>query len=180
MGNPTRRRWIKLYPLECIDGSIRYQLTPSERGVWYDLLNFSAVCSNDGTISDRDGRPYPLSFIASRLNITITLLKSTLDKSIEEGRLTMTLDGVISITNWTRYQSEYDRQKPYRQRSIHERNQQRLKEHPNEALSSSGYRDIPLEEREDDFELSRGKTSLEVHEEAMLRANPHLTNDLPE
>lgn len=110
----ARRKWIKLYPMECLNGSIRYQLTSEQRGTWYDLLNFSAICTNHGVISDRDGRPYPHDFIANRLNIPIELLESTLKNCLEEGRVTENETG-IHITNWKLYQSEYDRQKPYRQ-----------------------------------------------------------------
>lgn len=108
-----RRPWIKLYPIDCLDGSIRYQLEPDERGVWYDLLNFSAICAQPGTIADKDGRPYPHSFIANRLNISQELLDATLEKCIDEGRV-KNKDGVILIVNWGAYQSEYQRQKPYR------------------------------------------------------------------
>lgn len=109
-----RRRWIKLYPVECLEGSIRYQLEPDERGVWYDLLNFAAVCSVSGVISDRDGRPYPHSFIANRLNIADELLERTLAKCFDEKR--MMEDGAgIHLNNWAYYQSEYDRVKGYQQ-----------------------------------------------------------------
>ncbi len=110
-----RRTWIKLYPIDCLEGSIRYQLEADERGVWYDLLNLSAICSTPGTISDKDNRPYPHSFIANRLNIEIELLDRTLTKCEEEGRISENDTG-IHITNWTAYQSEYERQKPYRER----------------------------------------------------------------
>jgi len=108
-----RRTWIKLYPIDCLDGSIRYQLEPAERGVWYDLLNFSAICATPGTISDKDSRPYPHSFIANRLNVLLELLETTLAKCIEEGRIIENGTG-IHIVNWDAYQSEYQRQKPYR------------------------------------------------------------------
>ena len=111
----SRRKWIKLYPVECLDGSIRYQLEPDERGVWYDLLNFSAICTNAGTISDRDGRPFPHSFIANRLNISLELLDRTINKCKEEGRLDEDENG-IHIINWRYYQSEYERQKFYQRR----------------------------------------------------------------
>lgn len=111
-----RRLWIKLYPVDCLDGSIRYQLEPDERGVWYDLLNFSAICAIPGTIADKDGRPYPHSFIANRLNISLELLELTLRKCKEEGRIREEDGGVIEITNWHAYQSEYQRQKPYREK----------------------------------------------------------------
>ena len=109
-----RRLWIKLYPVDCLDGSIRYQLEPDERGVWYDLLNFSAICAVPGTIADKDGRPYPHSFIANRLNIGLELLELALRKCKEEGRVQEEDGGIIVITNWHAYQSEYQRQKPYR------------------------------------------------------------------
>jgi len=112
----TKRRWFKLYPNECINGSIRWQLSPAERGVWYDLLAFSALCSNTGIIADRDNKALPHSFLANRLNIDLELLETTLTKCIEEKRITEDDDG-IHITNWERYQSEYDRQKPYRQKA---------------------------------------------------------------
>ena len=111
----SKRRWFKLYSNECINGSIRWQLSPAERSVWYDLLAFSAITSNIGLIADRDGKPLPHSFIANRLNIPVPLLESALKKCIEEGRIAEDETG-IQIVNWSRYQSEYDRQKPYRQK----------------------------------------------------------------
>ncbi|KKK66363.1 hypothetical protein LCGC14_2964850 [marine sediment metagenome] len=104
-----------MYPIDCLDGSIRYQLEPDERGVWYDLLNYSAICAQPGTIADKDGRPYPHSFIANRLNISQELLDATLKKCTDEGRIKDD-NGVIVIANWGAYQSEYQRQKPYREK----------------------------------------------------------------
>ena len=115
MRGQGKRTWIKLYPVPCIEGSIRWQLGPHERGVWYDLLLFSALCSEPGTIADGDGRPYPRSFIANRLNITVELLDETLAKCITEGRIKENAGGLV-ITNWAAYQSEYQRQKPYREK----------------------------------------------------------------
>ena len=114
MRTAGRRPWIKLYPIDCLQGSIRYQLESDERGVWYDLLNFAAICAKPGMISDKDGRPYPHAFIANRLNIEIELLERTLKKCTEEGRIHENDNGV-HVTNWKDYQSEYERQKPYRE-----------------------------------------------------------------
>ncbi len=110
-----KRTWIKIYPLQCLEGSIRYQLEADERGVWYDLLNFAALCSTPGVISDSDNHPYPHSFIANRLNITGELLERTIQKCKKETRLSENDTG-IHITNWEAYQSEYQRQKPYREK----------------------------------------------------------------
>ena len=110
-----KKTWIKIYPVECLEGSIRYQLEADERGVWYDLLNFAALCVQPGVISDNDSRPYPHSFIANRLNVPLDLLERTIDKCKDEGRLSENDNG-IHMTNWKFYQSEYQRQKPYRDR----------------------------------------------------------------
>lgn len=113
---PPQRRWIKLWVTECLEGSIRYQLRPDERSVWYDLILFAALGTPPGHICDRDQRPLPHSFVASRLNITEVLLESTLDDCKAEGRISEDEKG-IHIVHWDRYQSEYDRQKPYRLKS---------------------------------------------------------------
>ncbi len=110
---PGQRRWIKLWVSECLNGSIRYQLQPDERSVWYDLLLFSALGNPPGHICDRDSRPFPRSFIASRLNITEALLESTLDACKSEGRISEDENG-LHVIHWEQYQSEYERQKPYR------------------------------------------------------------------
>jgi len=109
-----KRAWVKMYPQDCLFGSINFQLEPAERCVWYELIYFSALCATPGTISDKDNRPYPHTYIANRLNVPAELLESTLEKCIEEGRIKDNLTG-LHIVNWKAYQSEYDRQKPYRQ-----------------------------------------------------------------
>ena len=114
-----RRTWIKLYPIDCLEGSIRYQLEADERGVWYDLLNLAAICATPGNVSDKDNRPYPHTFIANRLNIPLELLERTIDKCQTEGRISENDTG-IHITNWAAYQSEYERQKPYREKKKQE------------------------------------------------------------
>ena len=52
---------------------------------------------------------------ANQLRISKTLLRTTLKKCQDEGRLTVGEFG-IRITNWEHYQSEYDRQKAWRQK----------------------------------------------------------------
>lgn len=117
MADIKRRKWIKIYPVECINGSIRYQLEPDERSVWYDLLNFAAICNNDGIIADRDKRSFPISFVANRLNISQELLERSLEKFKTEGRVSIDDHG-IHIAKWSTYQSEYSRLKKYRKKVV--------------------------------------------------------------
>jgi hypothetical protein len=63
-------------------------------------------------------KPWPHDHIARELNTTLALLESTLTKCKSEGRITEDGQG-IKIINWTKYQSEYERQKPYRKKDSH-------------------------------------------------------------
>lgn len=113
MRGEYRRPWLKLWAIECLEGSIRWQLTAEERGTWYDLLILARLTGHDGRICDRDKHSLPHDFLANRLNITLELLERTIAKCKSEGRLSEGEEGIV-ITNWTQYQSEYERQKKYR------------------------------------------------------------------
>lgn len=110
-----KRTWVKLFCYERLHGSVSYQLEPEERSVWDELLCLAGLCGLDGLIADRDSRPYPHSFIAHELHISEELLERTLTKCKDEGRITENEKG-IHLTNWVAYQSEYQRQKPYRKK----------------------------------------------------------------
>jgi hypothetical protein len=107
------RTWIKLYPQGMLHGSITYQLSEPEQAVWVKLLCFAGEINRDGQISDNDGRPFPLEFIAHEIHTTVERLESTIKRCKEEGRILDDGHGLY-IANWKIYQSEYNRQKPYR------------------------------------------------------------------
>lgn len=110
----TRRNWIKLYCDGMLHGSVTYQLTDAEQSVWVKLLCLAGLVNRDGQISDNDGRPFPHSFIAHEIHAGLELLEATLKKCIDEGRVSENSTGIF-ITNWASYQSEYVRQKAYRE-----------------------------------------------------------------
>jgi len=99
---------------ECLEGTIRFDFTPAARGVWYDLILLAGRCRVPGVISANETSPYPHSYIAGLLNIDLELLEETLEKCKASGRIEETEQG-IKLINWEHYQSEYERQKPYRQ-----------------------------------------------------------------
>lgn len=115
MRGATRRAWIKLYITGMLHGSVRWELDPAERATWVDMLLLAGECGKGGLICDNDGLPLPLQYIASHFNIPLKLLEKTLGKCIEQQRISRT-DGVIRINNWATYQSEYERQRPSRQK----------------------------------------------------------------
>lgn len=113
----NRRSWVKLWVTGWLHGSIRWQLNAAERATWADLICLAGECNHNGMICDNDGREYPISYIANQLNIDIALLGSTIAKCKAEGRIEDRKDGVIVIANWGAYQSEYSRQKKYREKA---------------------------------------------------------------
>jgi len=113
-GEKMTRRWIKLYCYERLHGSVNFQLTEAEQSIWDKLLCLAGLCSKEGIISDNSERAYPHSWMIHELHTTEKLFESTLKKCFEEGRLSEDEQG-LHITNWNRYQSEYDRQKKYKQ-----------------------------------------------------------------
>ena len=116
MGNPTRRTWVKVFVTGWLHGSIRWQMTSEERGVWVDIIALAGEIGQDGKICDNDGRSLPRAFIANQLNIKQVLLDRVIAKCGHEGRIAGFNPGeTLQLTNWSRYQSEYDRQKKYRQ-----------------------------------------------------------------
>ena len=112
----TRRTWVKFFITGWLHGSIRWQLEADERSVCADLICMAGECGQGGLIADNDGRPLPRSFIANRLNIPEELLERTVAKCKHEGRLVDSDDDTLKITNWVANQSEYERQKPSRER----------------------------------------------------------------
>ena len=63
------RRWIKMWVQESLIGTVRFDFTPAERGVWYDLLLLAGNCRMEGVIAAGPGRPYPHGWIAGTLNV---------------------------------------------------------------------------------------------------------------
>jgi len=113
MANKWRRTWVKIWVNECLTGTIRFNLSPEERSVWYDLIIFGGQCRQPGVLASNEGFPLPHSYIAGVLNIPQELLDNSLEKFKLSDRITEDEDG-IRIVNWEKYQSEYGRQKKYR------------------------------------------------------------------
>ena len=116
MAKGWRRSWVKFWVNECLDGSIREELTSAERGVWYDLIIYSARCRAPGVISANETQPISRYRLAGILNITEELLNTTIQKCVDSKRLVIDKAGLIRISNWVKYQSESDRVRSYQKR----------------------------------------------------------------
>jgi len=114
---PKHRDWIKLWIKEALLGTIREDLTPEERSVWYDFLLLAGNCRIHGTISANENTPLPVKRISGILNTPEALIRKCITKFKGSQRIRVDKDGVIHILNWGKYQySDYDRQKQYRQK----------------------------------------------------------------
>jgi len=119
-----KRKWIKLWIDECLTGTVREDLSPEERSVWYDILLFAGRNRPAGHISANKTTPISRKRLAAILNIPLGLLNRSIKKFEESERISINSKGIIRITNWDKYQfTDYDRQKPYRQKSRAEKAQ---------------------------------------------------------
>ena len=149
--------WFKIDTDGWLQGSIRIDLTPEQRGIWIDLL---ALASNtrlrDGTLRFAPDKPMPRDWIANNLRIPLESLNSTitacqLDKNKEDGRSRIEVwdDGTIEITNFARYQAiPPEKTRPRedsRARELRERHltRQLAKQYPDEAQDA-----LPIERKD--------------------------------
>lgn len=108
-----KRSWVKFWVDECLDGSIREQLTAEERCVWYDLVIYSARCRVPGVISANETEPITTRRLAAVLNLDEELLKRALVIFQNQGRVKIDSKGLFHIVSWKKYQSQYQAQKKY-------------------------------------------------------------------
>jgi hypothetical protein len=122
-----QRTWFKVFVNDWLEGTTRYQMSDAQRAFWIDLLAMAGRSRFGGIVcSGKDGEQligYPLSkfqgLLAEPLDVeaTFALFERT-------GKITLEVSGegsrklyVLHVTNWAKYQSEYDRTKQYRRKS---------------------------------------------------------------
>ena len=109
------RTWIKVYCDKWLEGTLREE-SPDIRGVWIDLLVLAGGghYGDTGEIKLTNGVGYTDEQIAQILCIKKSLWRNAKLRLVETERIKISPRGAISITNWSKYQSEYERQRKYR------------------------------------------------------------------
>jgi len=103
-------KWFKIYGEKWFIGSTRWELTIEQRAVWVDLLARASINDTPGQIDY-----FSLKQLADQFNVPLKLLKSTIKRCIEEKKINLLpKKRIILILSWKKYQSEYQRQVPYR------------------------------------------------------------------
>jgi len=109
-------KWIRLWPDYIINGTTFSELDAETRGVWFSLLALAGYSPQPGTICISQGIPYTNEQMAGFLKIPLPILDKAIIRltSPEVKKLTVNPDKTLSVSNWLKYQTEYERQKPYR------------------------------------------------------------------
>jgi hypothetical protein len=110
------RAWIKIWCRNWLEGTLREE-PPDIRGVWADLLALAGDghYGDSGVIKASDNLGFTDGQITDLLKIDPELWQRAKERLQDTDRIKITEKGIITITNWQKYQPEYSRQKPYRQ-----------------------------------------------------------------
>lgn len=124
--NPTfgSRKWVKLWVNEWLDGTTRFEMTDAQRAFWIDLMAMAGRSRFPGIIcaGQIDGQfiGYPLNKFQALMSeaidveATLALFERNHKIEIEVTQEAPTKLYKLTLQNWDRYQSEYQRQKKYR------------------------------------------------------------------
>ena len=103
-------QWFKIHAQRWFLGSTRFELSLEQRSVWIDVLARASLNDPPGEFCY-----YSLEQLAIQFQVPLELLKIALKRFIEVEKIAHNeKKKFIKILNWTKYQSEYERQKPYR------------------------------------------------------------------
>ena len=110
------RTWIKIYCDKWLNGTIREE-TPEIRGIWVDLLVLagSGKYGDSGEIKITDNVGFLDEQLADLLQISRQKWATIKKKLIETDRVIVKNNNIIAIKKWSKYQSEYRRQRQYHQ-----------------------------------------------------------------
>lgn len=109
-----RKIYRKSWPYDNLFGSLRFETTSGQRGIWNDLLDMAKLSRVEpGLISPAPGQAYPHAWLAEFLNVPLKLLNETIELLVKTDRIEENHTG-IRIINWHKYQTDADRQKAWR------------------------------------------------------------------
>ncbi len=138
-------KWIKIWTEETVKGTTFTELNAENRGIWFSLIALAGL-EGTGLIQAGIGRGYSDVSLADILNIELPQLVEAKEKLIKFKKIKVFPEGIIEILNWTKYQDEYHRQKPYRvtKKEIHKKHKELQ-----EGLQDELQQKLPAEKEED-------------------------------
>jgi len=120
--NGGRRKWIKIWTENWLEGTVRFNCNHKERAVWVDLLVLAGRSRMPGMIcAGKDGNAtvgLPALRLAGIVDVPEVELLTMLQKFERQGRIELRYDEerrlIIFIKNWAAYQADYSKQARYR------------------------------------------------------------------
>ena len=112
-----RRTWIKIYSDKWLRGTIKSESLQT-RGAFISLLAMASDSpyENKGEIFITFDTGYTDEQFAKILNASVSQWKEIKQRLIDTQRISVDSNNIVHIINWTKYQSEYERQKQYREK----------------------------------------------------------------
>lgn len=110
-----RRNWIKLYVDQVLRGTCFKELIPDERFIWFGFLLLAGDNAMEGKICVTEEMGFSNNQLASLLKCDAELIKRSIKKMIRYEKIKVCENNIIQILNWQKYQSEYQRQRDYRE-----------------------------------------------------------------
>jgi hypothetical protein len=90
------------------------ELEPDERFVWFGFILLAGDCAHEGNICATENSGFTDDQLADLLKADKALIQRSKKKFVKYDKIIISPTGIITITKWKLYQSEYDRQKSYR------------------------------------------------------------------
>ena len=114
-----RRRWIKLWVQETLYGTLSKELTALEQSVWFKPFALGGDSPAAGKICVAKDIPYTDDQLSKLFNVDIETLIGAEEELLATERIHYSND-VICITNWEKYQGEYERLRKWREKHANE------------------------------------------------------------
>lgn len=120
---------------------------PAERFVWFGILLLAGDSAYEGKIALTEDMGYSDEQLGAMLKCDAILIKKAKKVMIKYDKIKILNNNIIQIVNWKKYQSEYQRQKPYRS----DNGQKLLRKVTTESYSQKEIR----EEEDRDLDIDR-------------------------
>jgi hypothetical protein len=140
------RKWFKVYADKWLEGTMRDE-TPDIRGIFVDLLALAASgkYGDIGVIALQNGVGLTDSQVENLLKLTKFQWRKAKNRLILTERIAVNSANVVTIINWKKFQSEYERQKPYRHQELQPR--VTTESYTGEREKDKGEREVVTSER---------------------------------
>jgi len=106
-----RKRWIKLWTQETLYGTTSTELSLSEQAIWFKLLALAGDSPEPGKVCVAPGVAYTTEQLAEILGAPVELLLEALRRMLTPEVNKIEMNGaIIKITNWEKYQGQFNRE----------------------------------------------------------------------